>query len=153
MFGLGGKRTKSWYDSDVTASKNTERKVASEPSFLVTRLLIATLCTGLAGAIGTMIYGRLLSPGPPDEAFPLRSYGTLFVISLPYIFAGFLFLGLPITFILKRLRLEASLAYAAAGVAAGILWGAIVLPRSDLALSAYYGLAGSLFWQQFRPRN
>jgi hypothetical protein len=79
----------------------------------------------------------------------------VFVVSIPFILSGLLFLGLPASYALRRLGAESAPNYALAGLVTGAVWGLAVTDRdvSDVGTTAFFGAVCLLLWWLFRPNR
>lgn len=130
-------------------------RLAARFATLAARLFLTTVATAALGAVANFFYERffatdLYAAGPAI----LRGAAAL-VIASPFILAGLIILGLPLSFLLKRLRVENSVSYAVTGALSGIAFG-VALTRAHhvemFAMAAFYGMACALFWWWFKPK-
>ena len=122
---------------------------------LATRVLATTFLTALAGAIENWGYERFFAPDLYAAGPPLvRAVGAL-AITFPFILVGLLILGLPAAYVLRRLRTETAISYAATGAVAGVLWGYLIGFQTTygFGVSAFYGCTCARIWWWLRPRD
>jgi hypothetical protein len=122
--------------------------------WLAARVLMASLLTALAGAFQNWLYERFSAPDLYAAGHPVARAVWSAAFSFPFILTGLLILGLPTAFLLRRLRAEGGLLYAAAGAATGALFGAVIgfQTTHGFAVSVFYGCFCALSWWWLRPR-
>jgi hypothetical protein len=123
---------------------------------LVARLISATLLTGLIGALANTVYERFFDLEAYDAGPPLGRGLFLVVVTLPFILAGLVLLGLPTTYILRRFGAESAWNYALAGTTIGASCSLLFSSSPSLeqiALTAVYGVVCALCWSALRPKS
>lgn len=122
---------------------------------LVSRLLTATLLTALIGAIENWFYERFSAPELYAAGPPLGRALFLAGMSIPFILAGLILLGLPAAYALRRTRAESAISYAVVGFILGALYGFVMgaLTTNGYVVCGFYGCVCALFWWWLRPRS
>ncbi len=121
---------------------------------LVARLFLATVATATAGAIVNFFYELFLRPDLYAVGPPLARGAFVIVWTSPLILGGLIVLGLPVSYLLKRLNLENSASYLLAGAISGIAYGVLLFQLHHtewLVTVASFGAGAALFWWLFRP--
>ena len=123
---------------------------------LATRLFLATVATATAGAIVNFFYELFFRPDLYAVGPPSARGAFVIVWTCPFILVGLIVLGLPASYLLKRLNLENSALYLLAGAISGIAYGVLLFQLHHtewLVTAASFGAGAALFWWWFRPRS
>lgn len=121
---------------------------------LASRVLATSLLTAVLGTIENWGYERFFAPELYAAGPPFARATWLIALTLPFVLVGLLIVGLPTAFVLRRVRLESALIYAAVGAVTGALFGAIWSQTGyGYAVSAFYGCACALIWWALRPKG
>jgi len=139
----------------TTALRQPPYTKSERAILLVTRLLTATLCTALIGAIGNWFYERFFDPSLYAAGPPLGRAFVLAAISIPFIFVGLIILGLPAAYLLRRVQAESATSYGIMGFILGALYGFIAGPVTPLGyvVCGLYGGTCALLWWWRRPKG
>ena len=118
----------------------------------IARLLTTTILCALVITIAILVFDQSVSRA---EGIALADGIFLIAVTIPFTFGGLVIFGLPVTYVLARLKAENAFNYAFVGAATGALWGFIVGPNAAefLLLSAPGGGACALIWWWLRSRN
>ena len=112
-------------------------------------LLATVTVAAVIGSAGMVVVDYVQRPGEISglAATYVLPSSVLFwtAMTFPYILAALLGLGLPISWLLMKARLENPLTYAVAGIAAGLLFDHLLLQLSP-AWGAAFGVTCALSW-------
>jgi hypothetical protein len=122
---------------------------------LAARVLIAALLTALVGAAENWFYERFFAPELYVTGDPVVRAAFAATLTFPFILAGLVIVGLPVAYLLRRIRAESGVVYAAAGAVSGLLVGAAIGFQTTYGflVSAFYGCSCALFWWWARPKS
>ena len=133
------------------------KTVVSHAVVIVVRLFIATTATALLGALVIVAYELFAAGDRSTMGSPLEAVAELAVLTGPFILFGLIVLGLPVSFVLWRLRIESTFSYILAGALAGVAFGFVVLripaEAGGAALVASYGAMAAVCWRWSRYPN
>ena len=134
-------------------SQNGGQSTASSLWLAAYRPVAVVLLTAFVVATQNTLEERFFHPELYSTGPWLGRWVFVFIVSIPFIFSGLLFLGLPASYALRRLSAETALNYALAGVVTGAIWGLVMTDRdaADVVRTAFFGATCSLFWWLFRP--
>jgi hypothetical protein len=121
----------------------------------ISRLLTTAALTGLIGAVLNFLYEKFLDPEAYSAGPPLARGLFAFVWTIPFIMVALIFLGLPSSYLLRRLGLENWLAYSLVGAAlgAGFLYALFPsLTPYGISLGAIYGSVSAAIWFALRRK-
>ncbi|MBD3773549.1 MAG: hypothetical protein IE921_08205 [Rhodobacteraceae bacterium] len=125
-----------------------------ERSFLVASRLFATATlTGLIGAVLNSLYERFFDPEAYSAGPPLARGLFAFVWTIPFIIVALIFLGLPSSYLIRRLGWENWPTYSLVGAAlgAGFLYALFPsLTPYGISLGAIYGSVCAAIWFALR---
>jgi hypothetical protein len=127
--------------------------LAAKAARLAARLFLTTVATAASGAVANFFYERFFAPDLYAAGPPILRAAFALAITSPLILAGLIFLGLPLSFLLKRLGIENAISYAVTGALSGVAFGVILtqLHHTELLVTAAsYGTTCALFWWWFR---
>lgn len=136
-------------------SHNAGQPTTSSLWLAASRPVATLLLTAFVVATENLLEERLFHPELYAAGPWLVRWGGVFVLSIPLILSGLLFLGLPVSYALGRMRAETAPNYAIAGLATGAVWGVLLTDRviSDVVKTAFFGAVCLLFWWLFRPNR
>ena len=136
-------------------SKGAGGPTASSLWLAASRPVAVLLLTAFAVATANSLDERFFHPDTFATGPWLGRWAFVFVVSVPFILSGLLFLGLPASYALRRFSAETSLNYALAGLVTGAIWGLIVTDRdaTDVVLTGLLGAVCLLFWWLLRPKR
>lgn len=127
-----------------------------ERSILVTSRLLATAAlTGLIGAVLNFLYEKFFDPEAYSAGPPIARGLFAFVWTIPFIIVALIFLGLPSSYLLRRLGWENWPAYALVGAALGAGFVYAFFPRLTpygIGLGAIYGSVCATIWFALRGK-
>lgn len=134
-------------------SQKAGLSTASSLWLAASRPLAVLLITAFIVATENSLEERFFHPELYATGPWLGRWVFVFVVSIPLILSGLLFLGLPASYALRRLSAETASSYASAGLATGAIWGLIVTDgdMADIFLTASTGAICLLFWWLLRP--
>ena len=121
----------------------------------VVRILVTTITAGTCGAIINFLVELFLRPDLYAAGDPLSRGLMAFGMTSPVILLGLIILGLPISYLLKHLKIENAFSYVLAGALSGMTCGiAMAYPYYRMewvALTAAFGAGTAVVWWWLKP--
>lgn len=122
---------------------------------VASRLLATAAITALIGAVLNTFHQMLFDPDRYNSGPPLSRAIFDYVLTIPFILTGLILLGLPTSYLLKRLKLENWLSYALVGAALGVgfLYALLSsLTPFGIRAAAVYGGLCAIVWFALRRK-
>lgn len=119
------------------------------------RLLATATITALIGAVLNEFYRVFFDPELYNSGPRLSGAIFFCVLTIPFILTGLILLGLPTSYLLKRLKLENWLSYAFVGATLGVgfLYALLsYLTPFGIGSAAVYGCLCATVWFAFRRK-
>jgi hypothetical protein len=115
----------------------------------VFRLIAAAAVTAAIGAVANGIYERLFDPQAYAAGTAIGRAAFAFLYPFPFILAGLLVVGTPVTYVLSRWHIDNVMAYAIAGATGGGLIGMAMaegFPRVQWMFVGYGCVSAVAYW-------